>query len=401
MLLCSCAGQDPSGRPAIAPASWYVRLISSSITQHIVVLRWPPPLPRHRPPRRRIAPLCSRPRAVHIRPPTPPPPVDSSTYALAYILEGRGHFTIADDASDVQHIQAGDTVLAPTNMGRYHSTVDPADADASPGSLARLLLVLPSEVFAADAEQPDAHTQSYQSVISTWKHWQACPTVGHLTQHDVHTLLSRRQPSELQAVVERETAPHSLLPSLTDWHTALTVSGRALLRGLHAALTPWSAASRPLIIKRAFDDLEAFQLPNQTNVLALVFDPLQHPVPFTFGVEIFQASHKTPPHVHPNAHENVFHPVWYVETERVCKLSMHATTGKGEGFCDGQRFPVAAGDLLLFPPKSVHGIDVSDDTKMYCLEFMLPNEMFAEFVRNGTSSGLQDDDLCQLNVISC
>lgn len=239
-------------------------------------------------------------------PPTPPPPVDSSTYALAYILEGRGHFTIADDASDVQHIQAGDTVLAPTNMGRYHSTVDPADADASPGSLARLLLVLPSEVFAADAEQPDAHTQSYQSVISTWKHWQACPTVGHLTQHDVHTLLSRRQPSELQAVVERETAPHSLLPSLTDWHTALTVSGRALLRGLHAALTPWSAASRPLIIKRAFDDLEAFQLPNQTNVLALVFDPLQHPVPFTFGVEIFQASHKTPPHVHPNAHEMFF-----------------------------------------------------------------------------------------------
>lgn len=75
--------------------------------------------------------------------------------------------------------------------------------------------------------------------------------------------------------------------------------------------------------------------------------------------------------------------------------------GKGEGFCDGKRFPVSAGDLLLFPPKSVHGIDVSDDSKMYCLEFMLPNEMFAEFVRNGTSSGLHDDDLCQLNVISC
>ncbi len=76
-------------------------------------------------------------------------------------------------------------------------------------------------------------------------------------------------------------------------------------------------------------------------------------------------------------------------------------TGEGEGFCDGHRFPVGPGDLLLFPPKSVHGIDVGAGGKMYCLEFMLPNEMFAEFVRRGALSGLHDDDLCQLNVISC
>lgn len=212
----------------------------------------------------------------------------------------------------MQDIQAGDTVLAPTNMGHYSSTVASNAAaanDTPPGSLARLLLIIPSEVFAPAAEQPpDAHTQSYQSVIATWQHWQACPTVGTLTADDVHTLLSRRQPSEFQPTGKRPvpSAPHSLLPSLADWHTALTASGRALLRGLHAALTPWNASPQPLIIKRAFDDLEAFRLPNQTNVLALVFDPLQHPVPFTFGVEIFQAAHKTPPHVHPNAHELFF-----------------------------------------------------------------------------------------------
>lgn len=81
--------------------------------------------------------------------------------------------------------------------------------------------------------------------------------------------------------------------------------------------------------------------------------------------------------------------------------TQHTHPGEGEGFCDGHRFAVGPGDLLLFPPKSVHGIDVSEGGKMYCLEFMLPNEMFAEFVRRGALSGLHDDDLCQLNVISC
>lgn len=292
-------------------------------------------------------------------------------------------------------IQAGDTVLAPTDIGSYSSALPDSDTATTTnplGSLARLLLILPNEVFAPASEQPpDAHTQSYQSVIETWQQWQACPTAGSLTADDVHTLLSRRQPSELlpshtgDVSPRVSTAPHSPLPSLGEWHSAMTASGRALLRGLHAVLTQQRTPPGPLVIKRAFDDVEAFQLPNQSNVLAMVFDPVQHPmVPFTFGVEIFQASHKTPPHVH-NAHEVFF-----------------VLSGNGEAFCDGVRFAVGEGDLLLFPPHSVHGVDVSDDNKMYCLEFMLPNDMFAEYVHNGISTGgLHDDDLCQLNVIAC
>ena len=32
---------------------------------------------------------------------------------------------------------------------------------------------------------------------------------------------------------------------------------------------------------------------------------------------------------------------------------------------------------MVFPPQSVHGIDVSEDARMYCLELMQPNDMFA------------------------
>ena len=54
-----------------------------------------------------------------------------------------------------------------------------------------------------------------------------------------------------------------------------------------------------------------------------------------------------------------------------------SAAGQGEGFCDGHRFPVRAGDVVVFPPQSVHGIDVSEDARMYCLELMQPNDMFA------------------------
>ncbi len=198
--------------------------------------------------------------------------------------------------------------------------------------------------------------QSYQSVIKTWEQWQACHTVGTLTHEDVHRLLSRRQRPILHddalhtsypATSAQEPTPtavasidasideadddeelgrypvhhhHPLVPSLAAWHTALVESSHALLDSLNSVVLPFpslasftahfpshaSHHAKPLIIKRALDDLETFRLPNQTNVLALVFDPLQHPVPFTFGVEIFQASHKTPPHMHPNAHEMFF-----------------------------------------------------------------------------------------------
>ncbi len=44
-----------------------------------------------------------------------------------------------------------------------------------------------------------------------------------------------------------------------------------------------------------------------------------------------------------------------------------APAGEGEGFCDGGRFPLAAGDVVVFPPRSLHGIDVGPAGRLYAL----------------------------------
>ena len=76
--------------------------------------------------------------------------------------------------------------------------------------------------------------------------------------------------------------------------------------------------------------------------------------------------------------------------------------GEGEGFCDGQRFPLAAGDIVIFPPQPVHGLDNGVHGRMNCLELMLPNDMFAEMVKAGTpAGGLKDEDLCVLIAAGC
>lgn len=94
---------------------------------------------------------------------------------------------------------------------------------------------------------------------------------------------------------------------------------------------------------------------------------------------------RTTPHTHKTAHELFF-----------------VLAGSGEAFCDGERFPLSAGDAVVFPPTTVHGIDNGAAGRMYCLELMLPNEMFAEFVRQGTDAGSLDArDLCVMLAQGC
>jgi mannose-6-phosphate isomerase-like protein (cupin superfamily) len=88
--------------------------------------------------------------------------------------------------------------------------------------------------------------------------------------------------------------------------------------------------------KRRLRELHAFTLPGQSNRLALVFNPLDDiGVPFTFGLEIFERNHQTPPHSHSCAHELFF-----------------ILSGSGSAFCDGRRFAVHPGDVVVFPPTS-------------------------------------------------
>lgn len=52
---------------------------------------------------------------------------------------------------------------------------------------------------------------------------------------------------------------------------------------------------------------------------------------------------------------------------RVSPLKEQRGAGEGEGFCDGHRFPLAAGDVVVFPPRSTHGIDVAPSGRLYAL----------------------------------
>ena len=133
--------------------------------------------------------------------------------------------------------------------------------------------------------------------------------------------------------------------------------------------------------------LAAPQLPGQGNRLALVFDPVSHGLPFTFGVEIFPPGHVTPLHVHSSAHELFF-----------------ILDGRGVVHCEGEEAEVGAGDLVIFPPGARHGIDnraAPGGDRLYCLELMAPNEMFAELVRGGDEIGLDVEDLCALLAVGC
>lgn len=65
-----------------------------------------------------------------------------------------------------------------------------------------------------------------------------------------------------------------------------------------------------------------------------------------------------------------------------------------------------AGDLVVFSPGSVHGLDVDVDVgsgeRLYCLELMLPNEQFSELVRGGQEmGGLEERDLGVFPMAGC
>ena len=61
------------------------------------------------------------------------------------------------------------------------------------------------------------------------------------------------------------------------------------------------------VVQRKLSELDPVRLPNQTNRLALAFSPLQSPPSsFCCGLEVFQPSHVTAPHVHTGAWELFF-----------------------------------------------------------------------------------------------
>ncbi len=123
-------------------------------------------------------------------------------------------------------------------------------------------------------------------------------------------------------------------------------------------------------------DYQAYRIsPQDTNRLAIVFDPAIADTSLTFCVEIFDPGGKTPPNRHAIAVEMFF-----------------VLKGEGLAICDGKITPIRAGDSLLVPPTGIHEIHNTGSERLYALCFMVPNEDFAELIRSGTPVSLDAED---------
>ena len=127
-------------------------------------------------------------------------------------------------------------------------------------------------------------------------------------------------------------------------------------------------------------DYQAYRInPNDTNRLAIVFDPAIANSSLTCCVEIFDVGGKTPPNRHSFALEMFF-----------------VLKGEGQAICDGKTVKIKSGDSLLVPPTGTHLIENTGSGRLYTLTIMVPNEDFAELIRSGTPVELDEEDMAVL-----
>lgn len=127
-------------------------------------------------------------------------------------------------------------------------------------------------------------------------------------------------------------------------------------------------------------DYRVFRIsPQDTNRLAIVFEPTTANMSLTFCVEIFDVGGKTPPNRHQLAVEMFF-----------------VLKGEGLASCDGKVVPIKAGDSLLVPPTGIHVIENIGTDRLYALCIMVPNEDFAELIKSGIPESFDAEDLAVL-----
>jgi mannose-6-phosphate isomerase-like protein (cupin superfamily) len=127
-------------------------------------------------------------------------------------------------------------------------------------------------------------------------------------------------------------------------------------------------------------DYQAFRIsPQDTNRLAIVFDPVVANMSLTYCVEIFDQGGKTPPNRHQLAVEMFF-----------------ILKGEGLANCDGKQVKIQAGDSILVPPTGMHVIENTGEGRLYALCIMVPNEDFAELIRSGSPVELDAEDMAVL-----
>lgn len=137
-------------------------------------------------------------------------------------------------------------------------------------------------------------------------------------------------------------------------------------------------------VVKTLSDYQAYRIsPQDTNRLAIVFDPTTADNSLTVCVEIFEVGSQTPPHRHNYAVEIFF-----------------ILKGEGIAVCDGKEILLRTGDSVLMPKTGTHYLKNTGKERLYALCMMVPNENFSELIRNGIPAILDEEDLKVLSGIN-
>lgn len=135
------------------------------------------------------------------------------------------------------------------------------------------------------------------------------------------------------------------------------------------------AADRPAERHRVASATAYRISPADTVKLAVLRRPDDHYDASVF-FEVWEPGGAQPPNGHPRS----------VET-------FYFLAGSGVAYCDDVATPVAAGDLLVLPARSVHRIVNTGPGRLYAVTTMTPDDGFAALVTSGTEVPLDADDL--------
>ena len=134
---------------------------------------------------------------------------------------------------------------------------------------------------------------------------------------------------------------------------------------------------------KTLKDYQAYRIsPEDTNRLAIIFDPSNANDSLTVCVEIFDVGSATPLHRHNLAVEMFF-----------------ILKGEGMAMCDGKEVPLQTGDSILMPKTGNHYLKNIGSDRLYALCIMVPNEDFSELIRNGIPATLDEQDIKVLSRV--
>ena len=136
-------------------------------------------------------------------------------------------------------------------------------------------------------------------------------------------------------------------------------------------------------IAKTAANYEAWRIsPDDSNRLAIIFDPDRDGAAFIAAVEIFDVGGKTPPNQHEIGQE-----FFYI-------LAGEARAVAGDITVD-----LRAGDSLLLKPGTTHALENTGAGRLYCLTMMVPDDQFTALIRNGVRAELDAEDMAVLGRV--